>query len=902
MRKVMYALIGCGLLLVHSLALAAASGYCDSNSRSSYYFWQNSVGVGDTVVGTGNNSGYSYIPDSGLTLQPGDNVIELDPGYRSYNYTVYWRGWLDLNGDNQFTSDEQLFQTTSNGMVAVTVSLPEQFELESSTLRIAMKYGSYPAACEVYYYGETEDLGVTLQQPEPLALEDTYHLQLHSDFTLQRTGAIGDDISWVIEKDGVAVLKRNGAAELEYRYFSNTQGADMRAWLEQFVDGSYQRVSNIVEYTPGTTDLFELELTAGYQINRSGVLGETGTLTWVVEMDGAIVLERLASDELSYVYYRNWAGTHFRVWLKQFINGQYEVVSNTVEYQPDQTEFTLTLDQKYKLTRDGQPGDQVRWIVEQDGLVIVDRDAASEMEYSFFASQPGSRYRLWLQMNVDGQDQVVSNVLTYDEPTAYAYDLTLLPNYVIARSGNLGDSVTWVIVKDDAVVLQRNAANELTYTYSSTGSSYYQVYLQQFQDGYYQRVSNIVRYEVLDFGYTVNVGANYLLNRSGGVGEPLSWMIEENGDLVQQQDASQLLSYLYPGNTAGADYRVWLALEVDGTMRPVSNPVNYQVQEDVPPRTIVLEADYLIIRDGALGEPLRWLVEENGVIIYDQYAGDSFEFTYPKHQAGAHYRLWLEDEASGDVVSNELEYDYVGSSAYTLTLNEDYSVERSGELGEPLEWVLMENGVERWREDATYQPGFYFPQHIDGNQYQVWLVYPPTQEVLSEVLSYTYVMPGQEYTLTFDTENLAVTRSGLMGEPLSWVVEENGVVVGEFSAATPDFIYQNHTSGARYRIWLVWTGDQQAASNIISYQVNEAVYDFSIALSVNNSITRSGEIGDELDLVFLQNGQILFGMDASQELVLTYSFIPSGSYQAYLIPWGDPAANPVSNTLEITVP
>ena len=55
----------------------------------------------------------------------------------------------------------------------------------------------------------------------------------------------------------------------------------------------------------------------------------------------------------------------------------------------------------------------------------------------------------------------------------------------------------WVIVKNGNVVLQRNAANELSYTYySNTSGSTIQVYLQQFIGGYYQPVSNTVQYSV----------------------------------------------------------------------------------------------------------------------------------------------------------------------------------------------------------------------------------------------------------------------------------------------------------------------------------------------------------------------------------------------------------------------
>lgn len=907
MRKILYVLTGFVMLCAHFVAQAAPSGYCDSYGRNTSYFWLDSITVGDVSIVSGKDGGYDFKPDTDIVFQPGDNALQLTTGYRSYNYTIYWRGWLDLNGDNQFTSDEQLFQTSSRGPVSVTASLPETFDMDSATLRVAMKYGGYPSACEVYYYGETEDYVVALQQPEPTTtLEDTYHLTLDSNFKITRNGAIGDDVVLVVEKNGSVVFSRNAASELEYRYYSNTQGSDYRAWLEQYVDGAYQRVSNIVQYTPGTSDLFELQLSEGYQINRSGDLGVTGNLTWVIEMDGNIVLERLATNELDYVYYRNWAGTKFRAWLKQFVNGQYEVVSNIVEYQTNQAQFELTLDQKYKIARNGQPGDQVRWVVEENGLIVEDRNAATEMAYTFVNSQPGSRYQMWLQMNIDGQDQVVSNIVTYDEPLNYDYALALGPNYELTRSGVLGDDLTWVIVKNGTMALQRVATNELAFNYSSMTGSYIEAYLNKRVDGYSQRVSNVVRYEVKDFGYTIDVDPEYNLIRNGTIGEPLVWVIEQDGQQVLKQDASQSILFNYPGNTPGSAYRVWLGMEVDGTFRPVSSVAYYQVpvvQPPEPPFTITLDADYVITRDGMLGDPLRWVVEENGNIVAIKEAYNSLSFVYLAHQSGAHYRIWLEEDITGEIVSNELEYDYSAAAAYTLVLNEDYSVERSGQLGEPLEWVLEENGAERWREDASYQPGFYFPFHIKGSVYRVWLVEPASQEVVSDVITYTYVEPGSSFSIQLNSDN-TITRSGYLGDRLSWLVEENGVIVGDYSARDSlDFSYESSVPGAHYRIWLAEEGQVAALSNIISYQVPAAVqYDYSISLNTDGTITRSGAVGDEVDLIFLQNGQGVSGMDASRELVLSFSFLDSGDYQVYLQSWPDAGPEQqVSNVLDITV-
>ncbi len=329
------------------------------------------------------------------------------------------------------------------------------------------------------------------EEPEPI--DNSYKLKLGSDFTVMRSGEIGDDLTWHIEKDGARVLQRNASGELRYRYFSNTIGSNIRIWLLEFVDGSYQRVSNIVEYTPGITDQFELELGSDFELSRSGVLGDA--LTWVIEKDGQVVLERNASNELSYTYFLNVDQSKYRVWLKQFVDGQYQVVSNIIEYEVGQTEFELSVDQQFKLHRDGQLGDQIQWVVEKDGQIVLERLASNELDYTYFNNAAGSSFRVWLKMFVNGEYEVVSNIVSYDVPASFDFELTLGSDFTVSRSGALGDNVNWLVVKDGNVVLQRNAANEISYRYfSNTPGSNISVYLQQFRGGMYVPVSNTVTY------------------------------------------------------------------------------------------------------------------------------------------------------------------------------------------------------------------------------------------------------------------------------------------------------------------------------------------------------------------------------------------------------------------------
>lgn len=102
------------------------------------------------------------------------------------------------------------------------------------------------------------------------------------------------------------------------------------------------------------------------------------------------------------------------------------------------------------------------------------------------------RFLFWF---VAGLVATVAGVRAAERPRAEAYQLWIDSDYKISRSGVLGESLTWVIVRDGEQVLGRLATNELSYTYfnNQSGSEYF-AYLEQWGGQYYVRVSNIVGY------------------------------------------------------------------------------------------------------------------------------------------------------------------------------------------------------------------------------------------------------------------------------------------------------------------------------------------------------------------------------------------------------------------------
>lgn len=170
-------------------------------------------------------------------------------------------------------------------------------------------------------------------------LSDQHQLTIDTNRQITRSGTLGESVTWVIEEGCNVVLKRYAGNELAYTHYRFDPNKPYRVWLDRFVDGYYQRVSNVVRYGQGSTPtdgsenflpLYQLSVDANQLLTRSQ--GNHTMLTWVIEQDGVTVLERLASNELSYRYFNYSPGKTYRSWLKAYIDGRYQRVSPIVTY------------------------------------------------------------------------------------------------------------------------------------------------------------------------------------------------------------------------------------------------------------------------------------------------------------------------------------------------------------------------------------------------------------------------------------------------------------------------------------------------------------------------------------------------------------------------------------------
>lgn len=149
--------------------------YCPSMGRyaRSTYIAQVSISNVSNVT-TANAGGYTYFDHKQVELTPGETYrITLKPGSTSGSYPEYWRVWIDLNGDKDFGADELAldFTTTqSNVPVVKTITIPASARDVTTRMRVSMKWGSAPEACETFDHGEVEDYPVLIKSkvtPKP---------------------------------------------------------------------------------------------------------------------------------------------------------------------------------------------------------------------------------------------------------------------------------------------------------------------------------------------------------------------------------------------------------------------------------------------------------------------------------------------------------------------------------------------------------------------------------------------------------------------------------------------------------------------------------------------------------------------------------------------------------------
>lgn len=136
--------------------------YCDSKGNNANYEYIKRIQVGSIDNTTGNNGGYADFTSISTNLGSTQTMV-LTPGFPGTVYTEYWRIWIDLNRDGDFTDSGELrLAGSGTGTLSGNLTIPSGTAAGSTTMRVSMKYNSYSTPCETFAYGEVEDYTVNI--------------------------------------------------------------------------------------------------------------------------------------------------------------------------------------------------------------------------------------------------------------------------------------------------------------------------------------------------------------------------------------------------------------------------------------------------------------------------------------------------------------------------------------------------------------------------------------------------------------------------------------------------------------------------------------------------------------------------------------------------------------------
>ncbi len=146
--------------------------YCNSTSNFPWEDWIANVSVG-SIDNTSTKAPYSDFTNLTTDLEAGTSPsIAFTAGYSYFTYDEYWRVWIDLNQNGDFTDpDEMVFSGVLSaptlGTPAATLNgnltIPATALTGSTRMRVSMKRDAFPTPCETLPFGEVEDYTVNIQ-------------------------------------------------------------------------------------------------------------------------------------------------------------------------------------------------------------------------------------------------------------------------------------------------------------------------------------------------------------------------------------------------------------------------------------------------------------------------------------------------------------------------------------------------------------------------------------------------------------------------------------------------------------------------------------------------------------------------------------------------------------------
>lgn len=425
-----------------------------------------------------------------------------------------------------------------------------------------------------------------------------------------------------------------------------------------------------------------------------------------------------------------------------------------------------------------------------------------------------------------------------DVPMEELYEVSLDASRKITRSGVIGERLAWVVVQNGTIVLERNAENELSYTYydNRVGNEYF-VYLHKWGGTHYVRVSNIVGYR---FGLEsnapiitsarsmvaiVNQPFRYQIEATGGANQfsaanlPAGLTLDEDGVISGTPTAT---GHHEVALTAAAGYDAGTA----GLTLSVVSGINDGGFTDR--HTLVLDSLHTVTwNENPASTHLNMVVKANGVVVLQRNVLGSTSDRYYMNTSGRVYSIHLESLINGAYrrVSNVVYYQPGVSAGFPLITSPPSAFGTVGVVFAGYQ-AVAQNGPASF--SATGLPGglsISTTGLISGTPTESG-TFPVSLRATNGVGSHTLPMTvtiqpnagtGLLFTLTMAEDGTVWRSSGDLAG-LTWVVREGGVDMLRRVASGEDaLLYHRAKVAPGYTVHLeAWlNGAYRRVSNIV---------------------------------------------------------------------------------------
>ncbi|MCB0636364.1 MAG: S8 family serine peptidase, partial [Lewinella sp.] len=128
--------------------------------------WIEGVELADLSHASGNDWGYANFTDQMVQLTAGSTYpLTLTPGTDEESVTVYWRVWIDLDQDGDFSgTGEMVYEGigASQSPAEASITIPPAALTGLTRIRVSMSPSGYPLPCQVTGNSDVEDYAVLI--------------------------------------------------------------------------------------------------------------------------------------------------------------------------------------------------------------------------------------------------------------------------------------------------------------------------------------------------------------------------------------------------------------------------------------------------------------------------------------------------------------------------------------------------------------------------------------------------------------------------------------------------------------------------------------------------------------------------------------------------------------------